>query len=146
MAEERARAIREQAQEDRGDRSSGIPRTPNTGRSSMAAAGSVPEEPEEIENELIFSDMSALEVIQILEELTGKASIRQQSIPAVKINFDSRGPMPKSEAIVAIETLLSINGIAVTLYPWHMTFCCPATIPIHDYTNMLRQRLWVNFF
>lgn len=70
--------------------------------------------PEEIVNELIFSDMSALEVIQVLEELTGKAVIRQQSVPAVKINFNSRGPMAKSEAITAVVSLLSLNGIAVT--------------------------------
>lgn len=73
-----------------------------------------PVEPEEMVSGLVWSDDSALQVLKILEELTGKAVLRQQSIPAVKINFDSQGPMTKSEAILAIESLLSLNGIAVT--------------------------------
>ena len=63
---------------------------------------------------LRLSDMGANEVLDLLENYTGKSILRQQNLPAVKINFSSRGPMSKEEAILAVESLLSMNGIAIT--------------------------------
>jgi len=63
---------------------------------------------------LRLSDMGASEVLDLLENYTGKSILRQQNLPAVKINFSSRGPMTKEEAILAVESLLSMNGIAIT--------------------------------
>ncbi|WOO40033.1 secretin N-terminal domain-containing protein [Rubellicoccus peritrichatus] len=92
------------------------PVVPQAENQAAAAASQIqePEEPEEMVTTIVFSDDSALQVLQLLEQLTGKAVLRQQSIPAVKINFNSQGPMTKSEAILAIESLLSLNGIAIT--------------------------------
>lgn len=63
---------------------------------------------------LIFSDDSALQVIELYEQLTGKIVLRRQDIPTAKINFNSRGPISNAEAIIAIESLLSLNGIMLT--------------------------------
>ena len=61
-----------------------------------------------------MSDLGTNEVLETLEKFTGKPMLRQQNLPAVKINFNSQGPMTRDEAILAIESLLSINGIAIT--------------------------------
>ena len=63
---------------------------------------------------LILSDDSALQVIELYEQLTGKIVLRRQDIPAAKINFNSRGPISQSEAVLALESLLSLNGIMLT--------------------------------
>ena len=61
-----------------------------------------------------ISDMGANEVLDMLERFTGRPVLRQQNLPAVKINFSSQGPMKKWEAVLALESLLSLNGIAIT--------------------------------
>ena len=63
---------------------------------------------------LILSDDSALQVIELYEQLTGKIVLRRQDIPVAKINFNSRGPISQSEAVLALESLLSLNGIMLT--------------------------------
>jgi general secretion pathway protein D len=59
-------------------------------------------------------DLGTNEILEMLENLTGKAIMRKQNLPAVKITFYSQGPMTRREAILAIESLLSINGVAIT--------------------------------
>ncbi len=57
---------------------------------------------------------SAGQVLSLIELITGKSVIRAQNLPAVKITFNSYGPISRAEALVALESLLSINGIALT--------------------------------
>lgn len=59
-------------------------------------------------------EMGTNEVIEMLENFTGKPILRQQTLPAVKITFFSQGPLTRGEAISAIESLLSLNGIGIT--------------------------------
>lgn len=53
-------------------------------------------------------------VLHSLETLTGRSVIRPQALPTPEFTFDSRGDMTLEESILAIESLLSINGIGVT--------------------------------
>lgn len=53
-------------------------------------------------------------VLHYLEILTERSVIRPQSLPTPEFTFDSRGDMTRDEAIISIESLLSINGIGVT--------------------------------
>ena len=64
--------------------------------------------------EILFSNESALPVIRKIEELTGKPVLRKQNLPNVSITFESQGAMTKQEALLALESLLSLNGIAIT--------------------------------
>jgi len=57
---------------------------------------------------------SAGQVLSLIELITGKSVIRAQNLPAVKITFNSYGPIPRQDALIALESLLSINGIALT--------------------------------
>lgn len=53
-------------------------------------------------------------VLHYLEILTERSVIRPQALPTPEFTFDSRGDMTRDEAIIAIESLLRINGIGVT--------------------------------
>ncbi len=70
--------------------------------------------PDETVGVLRLSDLGSNEVLDMMERFTGKPILRQQSLPTVKINFSSQGPMTKAEAVLALESLLSLNGIAIT--------------------------------
>ncbi|CAI8275934.1 MAG: Type II secretion system protein D [Opitutia bacterium UBA7350] len=77
-------------------------------------AGATVSESEPTIGTLILSDDSAIQVIELYEQLTGKIVLRRQDIPPAKINFNSRGSISQSEAILALESLLSLNGIMLT--------------------------------
>ena len=72
------------------------------------------ENPNELIDLIILTDESAIQVIDLLEKLTNKIILRRQDLPPTKINFNSRGPIKKSEAILALESLLSLNGVMLT--------------------------------
>jgi len=59
-------------------------------------------------------EMGTNEVLEMLENFTRKPILRQQTLPAVKITFFSQSPLTRGEAITAIESLLALNGIAIT--------------------------------
>jgi len=59
-------------------------------------------------------EMGTNEVLEMLENFTAKPILRQQTLPSVKITFFSQGALTRGEAITAIESLLALNGIAIT--------------------------------
>ncbi|MEX0331352.1 MAG: secretin N-terminal domain-containing protein [Puniceicoccaceae bacterium] len=59
-------------------------------------------------------EMGTNEVLEMLENFTAKPILRQQTLPSVKITFFSQNPLTRGEAITAIESLLALNGIAIT--------------------------------
>lgn len=85
------------------------------------------EAPEEVIGTLVLSDESALQVIDLLEQLTDKIILRRQDIAAVKINFNSRGEITKREAVLALESLLTLNGIMLTDMGGRFMKAVPAT-------------------
>lgn len=62
---------------------------------------------------LILRGDTADSVLALLEKLTGRSVLRPQSLPNPPFNFTSQRPMSVEERIVALESLLSLNGIAV---------------------------------
>ncbi|MDP1579312.1 MAG: secretin N-terminal domain-containing protein [Candidatus Didemnitutus sp.] len=63
---------------------------------------------------LVLRDESIDQVLALLERLTGKTLLRPQGLPASTITVNLRESVTRSEAIRAIETLLNLNGIALT--------------------------------
>ena len=82
-------------------------------------------------------DLGTNDVLSMLEEFTGKPVLRQQSLPAVKITFFSQGELTRGEAIRAIESLLAINGIALTKVGEDFLKAVPAAT-----INMQAPLLW----
>ncbi|HKB56542.1 MAG TPA: type II secretory pathway, component PulD, partial [Lacunisphaera sp.] len=55
------------------------------------------------------------EVLALLERWTGKILLKPQNLPAASLSLVIKDPgVTKAEAIQAIETLLNLNGIAIT--------------------------------
>lgn len=90
-----------------------------------------PVEPEvkepEVMMELKLTDDSALQVIDLLEQLTDKIILRRQDISPAKISIDSRGPISRSDAVLALESLLTLNGIMLTDMGGRFMKAVPAT-------------------
>ncbi|MGE9293885.1 MAG: secretin N-terminal domain-containing protein, partial [Puniceicoccales bacterium] len=82
--------------------------------SFQPTAQAAPEERDQSVGNLVLVDESAQQVLRLIETLSGKAILRAQNLPPVKITFDSHGPMTRQEALIALESLLSLNGIALT--------------------------------
>jgi general secretion pathway protein D len=64
---------------------------------------------------LQLADASIDAVLDLLQMLTGKTVIRPQALPPVQgITLDRKKPISRGEAILALETLLSLNQIGVS--------------------------------
>jgi general secretion pathway protein D len=84
-------------------------------------------EPESTVGEIMLVDDTANQVLVLLEQLTDKIILRRQDLPASKFNFNSRGPMTKREAVLALESLLTLNGIMLTDMGGRFMKAVPAT-------------------
>ena len=79
-----------------------------------------PDQPGPTEVDLIplsFVDQDTNMTIQLLEEMTQKHAIRAQNVPNVQLTFNPNrreAPLTKDEAILVIESLLNLNGVAIT--------------------------------
>jgi len=63
---------------------------------------------------VLMHDESLDQVLTMLEALTEMTLLRPQTLPNIQLNLSLKKRVTKAEAIRAIETLLSLNGIAVT--------------------------------
>ncbi|MDA0848219.1 MAG: hypothetical protein O2827_00505 [Verrucomicrobia bacterium] len=113
------------------------------------------EDPEVVIDLLVLTDETAIQVIDLLEQLTDKIILRRQDLPVTKINFNSRGPIKKPEAILALESLLSLNGIMLTDMGGRFLKAVPASNPstqvptmIHGSTKYLpsSQQIYAKLF
>jgi len=84
-------------------------------------------EPEATVGEIMLADDTANQVLVLLEQLTDKIILRRQDLPASKFNFNSRGAMTKREAVLALESLLTLNGIMLTDMGGRFMKAVPAT-------------------
>lgn len=79
-----------------------------------AAPPATPPEMQDMVGVLNLSDAGTNDVLDLLERFYNKPVLRQQSLPQVRITFNSRAPLTRGETILAIESLLALNGIAIT--------------------------------
>lgn len=71
-------------------------------------------ESEDMVDRIVFRDETTDQVLDLLERLTGRSIIRPQALPSATFTFNSQQPMTRDEAIIALQSMLSINGIGVT--------------------------------
>lgn len=84
-------------------------------------------EPEAMIGELVLVEDSADQVLKLLEQMTDKIILRRQDLPASKFTFNSRGALTKREAVLALESLLTLNGIMLTDMGGRFMKAIPAT-------------------
>jgi general secretion pathway protein D len=63
---------------------------------------------------IMLRDESIDQVLVLLERWTGRTILRPQTMPAAAITLSLRESVTKAEAVQAVETLLNLNGIALT--------------------------------
>jgi len=104
---------------------------------------------------LRLSDMGALEVLEMIENFTGKPIFRQQNIPAVRITFNSQTPLTREDAILALKSLLALNGIAVSEVGTRFLKAVPAASATNQAPDLLEvpandlppsQKIYTKFF
>ena len=103
-----------------------------TAEAAEPAAMAVPVEPEITEPEemigtLLLVEDSTDQVLKLLEQLTDKIILRRQDLPVTKISFDSLGALTKQEAVLALESLLTLNGVMLTDMGGRFMKAVPAT-------------------
>ena len=52
-------------------------------------------------------------VLQLIEMLTGRIVLRPQSLPGTTVHLEAANPMPPEQALLALETVLAMNGIGI---------------------------------
>jgi general secretion pathway protein D len=88
---------------------------PGAGAPAGAVAASVkPADDEMIAGPIRFSDMPIDGVLDQLATLTGRAILRPNSLPTANYTLRIERPIPKSELILALETLLKHNQVGVS--------------------------------
>ncbi|MEX2382798.1 MAG: secretin N-terminal domain-containing protein [Opitutales bacterium] len=71
-------------------------------------------DPSEMVERLMLRDESLDQVLSLLERFTGRSVIRPQALPTPTFTFNSQRELTLEEAILALESLLTINGIAIS--------------------------------
>ena len=72
-----------------------------------------PAAPEEMVGPIKWRDMPLELVLEMLETWTGRTILRPQALPTPTFTLTTKDPLPKSEALRAIETLLNLNQIGL---------------------------------
>ena len=63
---------------------------------------------------LKLRDQDTNMILDMIQMITGRYILRPQNLPAVKITFDSISVLTKRETLLAVESLLSMNGIGIS--------------------------------
>lgn len=70
--------------------------------------------PDETVGAIKLRDESLEQVLALLERWTGRSVLRPQALPTATFTLTTTKPMTRAEAVRALETLLSLNGIAIS--------------------------------
>ena len=63
---------------------------------------------------LRLRDQDTNMILDMIQLITNRHILRPQNLPAVKVTFDSMSVLTKRETLLAVESLLAMNGIAIT--------------------------------
>lgn len=61
-----------------------------------------------------FGELTIDAALDLLEQWTGRIVLRPQALPATSLSLNISKPLPKDEAVQALETVLTMNGIAIS--------------------------------
>ena len=63
---------------------------------------------------LRLRDQDTNMILDMIQLITNRHILLPQNLPAVKVTFDSMSVLTKRETLLAVESLLAMNGIAIT--------------------------------
>ena len=64
---------------------------------------------------LRLRDQDSNMILDMIQMITGRYILRPQNLPQVKITFDSMSVLSKRETLSALESLLAMNGVGISL-------------------------------
>lgn len=77
------------------------------------ATPTVPAQDDELVGPVRLPDAPLDAVQQLLEMWTGRTALRAANVPATNFSLIINEPLPKSQALMALETLMQMNGIGI---------------------------------
>lgn len=83
-----------------------------TALSLHAGAAEAPRSDTDMIGRITLVDEQPIQVVALLEKITGRIALRAQDLPPTKINFNSGRDLTRREAETALESLLALNGVA----------------------------------
>ena len=86
------------------------PATPD----ATAPAAAAPARPSEMVGPLILRDEQLSQVLDLIERWTGRTLLRPASLPPGTYTLNLDKPLPKADALRALETLLNMNGVGLS--------------------------------
>jgi len=89
------------------------------------------------EDPFLFVDADLDTVFQQLERFTGKSVLRPQSLPNALITFLPNQPLTDEEKIVALESLLSLNGISLVELSDKFLKAVPSAAVLSESPNLI---------
>ena len=126
--------------------------------------GSLFSDPSEIENiegldepleRVRLRDQDTNLILDMIQTITGRYILRPQNLPQVKINFDSMSVLTRRETLLALESLLAMNGIGITKIDSQFFKAVPASgmnvhvpiwLDVPAVSLPASQRIYVKFF
>jgi general secretion pathway protein D len=79
-----------------------------------APAGTPSAPSQETVGPIQLRDVGLDQALEMFERLSGRTLLKPQNLPAVVFNLNLEKPVPKAEAMRALETVLQLNGIGLT--------------------------------
>ena len=92
----------------------------NTAPAPGVAAGAAPAAAKSKDDEIFpaglikFQEADMTQVLEIYQELTGRTVLKPSSLPATKITIRTQTELTRAEAVQALDSILSMNGITMT--------------------------------
>ncbi|MGZ0709302.1 secretin N-terminal domain-containing protein [Coraliomargarita sp. W4R53] len=71
--------------------------------------------PDEQVGPIVMGNMPVLQVFDLLRDISGRVVIPGESLPTLKLNFNSGGKLSRKDAIFALENILALNGVTLRL-------------------------------
>ena len=108
------------AEQEQEEQQTQVANLPQVDASFSTALFSDPSEIEMIEGldepleRVKLRDQDTIMILDMIQAITGRYILRPQNLPQVKINFDSMNILTKRETLLALESLLAMNGIGIT--------------------------------
>lgn len=86
-------------------------KTPAPAQPDIVAVPAAPLKVDEQVGPIVLAKMPILQVLDLLQTYSGRVVIPAAGLPATALTFKSSGTLRRDEAILALETLLRLNGV-----------------------------------
>lgn len=88
---------------------------------------------------IVLRSMEIPQVLDLLQQYSGRVIIAGDDLPKVRLNFNSQGTLPREQAIYALENLLSMNGVLLQRGEGKFVYASAVRDPSRRATQLLED-------